>query len=132
MSGTPGDHGDARGLGGPVRSVRVAEELKPGDSISITVEEHGDGAMRTALLNAQARGPTHGSFKMNGAIASKLRAIWRNCPGWEYLSDAQKLAMDEIAIKQARILSATTPDGAKFREHWDDIGGYAKLGGDEC
>jgi hypothetical protein len=37
-------------------------------------------------------------------------------------------ALDMIALKLSRILSGQ----ANFKDHWDDIAGYAKLGSEAC
>lgn len=71
------------------------------------------------------RGRTHGAFYDNAMIAIQSRAINRAHPGWNKLTNAQQLALDEIELKKARILSGA----AGFKEHWDDIAGYANLGG---
>jgi hypothetical protein len=78
----------------------------------------------------QQRGGTHGKFTDNAAIAQDLRTRMRAAPNWDKQHPAQQLALDEIALKIARILS----DGADpaFAEHWHDIQGYAKLGEQAC
>lgn len=72
------------------------------------------------------RSRTHGSFIDNACIALTLRRIFRESPNWNNLMPAQQLALEEMALKQARILSA---GGAAYEvEHWNDIAGYATLG----
>jgi hypothetical protein len=44
------------------------------------------------------------------------------------MPDAQIEALDMIALKLSRILSGQ----ANFKDHWDDIAGYAKLGAEAC
>lgn len=76
------------------------------------------------------RGKTHGDFKDNAEIANDLRSVMRGGPNWENILPEQRLALDEIALKIARILSAGSDP--TFAEHWNDIEGYAKLGGRQC
>ena len=47
---------------------------------------------------------------------------------WAKLEQTQRESLDMIAHKIGRIL-AGDPD---FRDHWDDIAGYAKLVADKC
>lgn len=81
-------------------------------------------------VTLQNRGKTHGAFSENADIALALRADFRACSNWNKLKAAQRLALDEIALKLARILSAgSQPDNP---EHWLDIAGYATLGKQAC
>lgn len=87
----------------------------------------------------QEREKTHGSFKDNAAISQALKTIMHS-PGScniELRSDSigsysllsiQREALDMIALKLSRILSGQ----ANFKDHWDDIAGYAKLGAEAC
>lgn len=72
------------------------------------------------------RAGSHGAFEDNAKIALALRAVFRAAPNWSRLPEAQQLALDEMALKQARLLSAGSD--ASFAEHWHDIAGYARLG----
>lgn len=76
------------------------------------------------------RGSTHGDFRENAVISQDLRTRMRAANNWNKLRPAQQQALDEIALKIARILS----EGADpaFTEHWHDIQGYAKLGEQAC
>jgi len=78
------------------------------------------------------RGKTHGDYKVHAGIAQELKNIMqyydRNRDYWEKLSDEQKESLSMIAHKIGRIL-AGDPD---FRDHWDDIAGYAKLAAERC
>lgn len=72
------------------------------------------------------RGKTHGLFSENAAIAMETRSIWHQSPNWPNLSPSQQLALDEIALKIARILS--TGSDPKATEPWVDVAGYSALG----
>lgn len=69
------------------------------------------------------RGTTHGDFTDNARISQMLKDSLRNQHGWGNLNDVQREALDMISHKIARAL-AGNPD---FKDHWDDIAGYAKL-----
>lgn len=74
------------------------------------------------------RNKTHGSFELNGQISQATKSLWRASPGWTALTEAQKEALDVVALKVSRILSG---HGA-FHDHWDDMAGYAHLGAESC
>jgi Domain of unknown function (DUF6378) len=69
------------------------------------------------------RRQTHGSFDQNAGLSQGLKALMRSSPGWPTMSDVQREALDCIALKLSRILSGQ----ADYRDHWDDIAGYARL-----
>lgn len=78
----------------------------------------------------QERHKTHGLFATNAEISQKLKAIF-----WFYhengstkLGSVQLEALDMIALKLSRILSGQP----LFKDHWDDIAGYAKLASEAC
>ncbi len=75
------------------------------------------------------RGATHGDFGDNATCALQIREVMRSMkPHWSNCTAEQRLALEEIALKIARILSG----GNKVAEHWLDIQGYAKLGEKAC
>jgi hypothetical protein len=85
------------------------------------------------------RGKTHGNYSDHARITQKIKKCLYNehkitpasdtpIPCWEYLTVEQCEALDMIAHKIGRIL-AGDPD---FRDHWDDIAGYAKLVAERC
>lgn len=78
----------------------------------------------------EQRGSTHGDFGENAHVALGVRAIMRGAGNWKSLKPQQQLALDEIALKVARIVSGGAP--ADFKEPWHDIQGYAKLGENAC
>jgi hypothetical protein len=87
----------------------------PGDYTDMTPEE---------LI--KERQNTHGDFRSNANISQMLKFVFRTQPS--YMNDRQKEALDMIALKLSRILSGH----ANFKDHWDDIAGYAKLGSEAC
>jgi hypothetical protein len=81
-----------------------------------------------------ARGRTHGDFTDHAQATQTLKYAmqgFRRADGsrsWDRLTPAQRESLDMIAHKIGRIL-AGDPD---FRDHWDDIAGYARLVAERC
>jgi hypothetical protein len=73
------------------------------------------------------RQKTHGDFKLNAEISQGIKS-WFDMPQTSKLSKVHREALDMIALKLSRILSGQ----ANFKDHWDDIAGYAKLGSEAC
>ncbi len=72
------------------------------------------------------RQKTHGNFYTNARISQILKEYFRM---WGMpASTVQREALDQIALKLSRILSGQ----ANFKDHWDDIAGYAQLGSRDC
>jgi hypothetical protein len=69
---------------------------------------------------------THGNFKDTASTSQNIKSVMMTGNNWERLSDSQREALEMIAVKIGRILSGDH----NFRDHWDDIEGYAELGGD--
>ena len=72
------------------------------------------------------RGNVHGKFGDNATFHEYMMAgmqAHRNGIGWQNLSARQKLSLDAMAQKIARILSGDP----NFIDHWLDVEGYAKL-----
>lgn len=82
--------------------------MTPEDLIAERAKTHGDydrmAKAHTALLQAYAE---YSSVKLTGA---------------------QFFALNMIFVKIARVLTGDP----NFRDHWDDIAGYAKLAADRC
>ena len=82
----------------------------------------------TAALVAE-RGSTHGSFADHARITQDIKQVMvreaalRKGRGQPELTDTQKEALEMIAHKVGRIIAGN----ASFRDHWDDIAGYAKI-----
>lgn len=73
------------------------------------------------------RGQTHGDYSHHASITQRLK----DCMGPHYEihhTVVHRESLEMIAHKIGRIL-AGDPD---FRDHWDDIAGYAKLAADRC
>ena len=72
----------------------------------------------------EERSKTHGSFEDNAEISQMLKNYFRlHSKGYGDLGLPQREALDMIALKLSRILSGH----ADFKDHWDDIAGYARL-----
>ena len=74
----------------------------------------------------QERKKTHGSFEMNAQLSQGIKGVFHY--GQMPAKVAHREALDMIALKLSRILSGQ----ADFKDHWDDIAGYAKLGSNAC
>ncbi len=74
------------------------------------------------------RGRTHGEYRDHADYAQRLKAIMQGADKWPGLNVCQKESLEMIAHKIGRIL-AGDPD---FRDHWDDIAGYAMLVAERC
>lgn len=73
------------------------------------------------------RGKTHGDFGRNADISQQLKQLF-NRHGADRFLYVHREALDMIALKLSRILSGQ----ANFKDHWDDIAGYAKLASEAC
>lgn len=66
---------------------------------------------------------THGAFADSAAVSQHIKAAMASAWQWEQLSAEHREALQMIAFKTARIICGD----ADFRDHWDDIAGYAQL-----
>lgn len=73
------------------------------------------------LLNE--RGKTHGDFTDHACITQILKQHMSYTYNWSGLTYVQKEALEMIQHKVGRILAGDP----NFKDHWDDIAGYAKL-----
>lgn len=69
------------------------------------------------------RGRTHGDYRTNAEIAQEIKSVFRKQECWNSLEPVQKESLEMIALKLSRILSGHS----QFKDHWDDISGYAAL-----
>jgi len=75
-----------------------------------------------SVENAQ----TNGSFAATSTMSQTLKDVMRSSPNWDQLSDSQKESLELIAQRVARVLIGDKD----YREHWNDVAGYAMLGGE--
>lgn len=108
--------------------------LRPGAVNYITPEAAALATMEAAHKGEAAalvaeRGKTHGDWADNAGVAQELkgviqRAAWaRRERGQPDLTEKQKESLEMICHKIGRIMAGD----ASFPDHWDDIGGYAKI-----
>jgi hypothetical protein len=71
------------------------------------------------------RKKTHGNFPDNARISQMLKQVARTAPNWDNMNDSQRESFDLQASKWGRILAGDH----NFTDHWDDLVGYATLGG---
>lgn len=75
----------------------------------------------------QERNKTHGSFVQNATVSQKLKAVVAEHAA-PIESPVFRESLDMIFLKISRIASGQ----AHFKDHWDDIAGYAKLASAAC
>jgi len=133
----PKNRGPNKGCG--LRMVRHTDEIVAGNAETAALLSQPEITAKASWLLAEGgqslasilsdRGKTHGDFGDNAEIALQIRDVMRSAkPHWSNLSAEQRLALEEIALKIARICSG----GNWEAEHWRDIQGYAKLGENVC
>ena len=88
----------------------------------------GEEATRTTKELLAERAKTHGSFEDHARVTQLLKMNMELEPNWNQLSDCHRESLHMIVHKIGRILAGNP----NFRDHWDDIAGYAKLGSDAC
>lgn len=76
----------------------------------------------------EEREKTHGSFCNNAHISQSLKTALGHHHQTSVLSPVHQESLDMICLKLSRIVSGK----AEYRDHWDDIAGYARLAAEEC
>lgn len=81
------------------------------------------GELRSVGELLSERGKTHGEYADHAQYTQSIKAFMRGTRSWNKLNDMQREALEMIAHKVGRILAGDP----SFRDHWDDIAGYARL-----
>jgi Domain of unknown function (DUF6378) len=82
----------------------------------------------TAELLAE-RAKTHGSFEVHARVTQDLKTVIEHERlKWESLCFRHQEALHMITHKIGRIMAGDP----NWKDHWDDIAGYAKLGSEAC
>jgi len=68
----------------------------------------------------------HGDFRDHARVSQALKRAVHREPAWQTLTDMHREAIDMILHKVGRIVAGDP----NHRDHWDDIGGYAKITAD--
>ena len=76
----------------------------------------------------EERPSTHGDFSVGAAFTQSVLRLAADMPGYQKMTHVQREGFHMIVHKLQRI-AAGDPN---FRDHWDDIAGYAHLVGDRC
>jgi hypothetical protein len=97
------------------------------------MEQGGDEIMRHLIAKDTAeilveRATTHGNYDDDAACAIALIVTLNDHMADDKLTSVQMHALHMICHKIARIVAGK----ADFKDHWDDIAGYAKLVADRC
>jgi hypothetical protein len=71
----------------------------------------------------EERGKRHGDFADHARIAQNLKRAVQSEARYATLPDMHREAIDMILHKVARIVAGDP----NFHDHWDDIGGYARI-----
>jgi hypothetical protein len=74
------------------------------------------------------RQETHGDYREVSRVAQMFRKMMRDTIGWEEMNDEQREALDAMASKFGRLGSGNP----HYRDHWDDLAGYATLASMHC
>jgi len=69
---------------------------------------------------------THGVYKETASLSQSFKDVMRSGRNWQDMNDQQKESLECIAMKLARLLNGNK----NHRDHWDDVAGYATLGGE--
>lgn len=101
------------------------------DEPVFSVDELSDAAgmalkeMEELIGSRDGESGSHGSFESNADISQDIKDIYRKHPGFEKLTKAEREALDNIAIKQSRIISTALSEDY---DSWVDVMGYGFLG----
>lgn len=76
----------------------------------------------------EERGRTHGLFSDHAGATQALKDVMAVQRNWSDLSPSHREALDMIVHKIGRVLAGDP----NFRDHWDDIAGYATLAAEAC
>lgn len=98
---------------------------------NMTATPDGHVHIKTSELLTK-RGETHGDYLLHAGITQELKMAMRRTDAleeiWRWkLNCSQREALEMIMHKIGRILAGDP----NFRDHWDDIAGYAKLVADQ-
>lgn len=74
------------------------------------------------------RGATHGDYRTMSTRIQQIKTIMRMGSQWIDMSEPQKEALELIATKIGRIIEGDP----EFKDHWDDLGGYAAKASEFC
>ena len=71
----------------------------------------------------QNRQCSHGDYPSKSEYIQKMKSLTRSQTGWSKLTSSQKESLDNIFQKVGRVITGDN----NFKDHWDDISGYATL-----
>jgi hypothetical protein len=66
------------------------------------------------------RGSVYGDFRRNGDVSQALKDVMHGTENWKYMSNAQREALDMVALKISRILTGDP----RYIDNWVDGAGY--------
>ena len=71
---------------------------------------------------------THGNWREQASFSQTVKELFKSGKNWDQLNDGQREALEMLAVKISRALHGDH----NYRDHWDDMVGYAQLGVDSC
>lgn len=74
------------------------------------------------ILNERHK--THGDYNEVARVSQAIRRVMKDTTNWDRLNESQREALEMMCSKFGRLLSGDM----NFKDHWDDLAGYAKLG----
>lgn len=80
----------------------------------------------TINVSLSKKEKTHGVYKETASLSQAFKDVMRSGRNWQSMNDPQRESLECIAMKLARLLNGNH----NHRDHWDDVAGYATLGGD--
>lgn len=69
------------------------------------------------------RNGSHGPYKVQGVVAQDLKLVVQKTEGYQKMPGTHRESVDMILHKISRIVVGDP----NFKDHWDDISGYAQL-----
>ena len=113
-SGSPSEAPNGNGGAPSISSILAAADRRQIEDLN---------KMESKIMLVNNREKTHGNYRDNATMSQGLKDVMRGGKNWNTLNDMQRESLEMIAMKLGRILTGD----AGFRDHWDDIGGYAQL-----
>lgn len=74
------------------------------------------------ILNERHK--THGDYNEVARVSQAIKRVMKDTTNWDRLNESQREALEMMCSKFGRLLSGDMD----FKDHWDDLAGYAKLG----
>jgi len=110
-------------LYGPDEDALTEVERHIREAARLNVKPLIEAAKQDELSVLNRREKTHGPFAGTALTEGELCRVMETTPNWRTLTDMQRYALKQNAVKMARILNGDP----NFPDHWADIAGHAIL-----